>query len=177
MNRTPKEISNALKLVYTDNLIKYRITHMRQHPALLLSILLLSNIDTYKEVTTNIQEFYEVNRKNILEQINKVIKDFNFDEFSLLLYTKNVCIKDEEFLLIQVFSSAINALYYACNNKDNNLINIINSFSINWGGEHILEEYLACDLSQDKTNNTTIKRYRKGIKRIKTTTTGFRCKP
>ena len=177
MNRTPKEISNALKLVYTDNLIKYRITHMRQHPALLLSILLLSNIDTYKEVTTNIQEFYEANKKNILEQINKVIKDFNFDESSLLLYTKNVCIKDEEFLLIQVFSSAINALHYACSNKDNNPINIINSFSIHWGGEHILEEYLSGDLSQDKTNNTTIKRYRKGIKRIKTTTTGLRCKP
>ena len=177
MNRTPKEISNALKLVYTDNLIKYRLTHMRQHPALLLSLLLLSNIDTYKEVTTNIQEFYEANKKNILEQINKVIKDFNFDESSLLLYTKNVCIKDDVFPLIQVFSSAINALHYACSNKDNNPINIINSFSIHWGGEHILEEYLSGDLSQDKLNNTTIKRYRKGIKRMQTTTTGLRCKP
>ena len=173
MNRTPKEISNALKLVYTDNLIKYRITHMRQHPALLLSLLLLSNIDTYKEVTTNIQEFYEVNKKNILEQINKVINDFNFDESSLLLYTKNVCIKDEKFLFIQVFSSAINALYYACNNKDNNLINIINSFSIHWGGEHILEEYLSGDLSNGEPLDLIIRKK----KNNSNPNTGFRCNP
>lgn len=158
MNRTPKEISNALKLVYTDNLIKYRITHMRQHPALLLSILLLSNIDTYKEVTTNIQEFYEANKKNILEQINKVIKDFNFTEEKLLSYDGDNLVKDDSFNLMKVFSSSIEILFLAISNNKINLINIINEYVDKWHEEPILKFYLSGDLSNGEPLDLIIKR-------------------
>lgn len=179
MNRTPKEISLALKTVYADNIIKYKLIHMRPHPTLLLTLLLLSNINDYKVDVTDIQEFYETNKKRILEQINKIIKDFDFKENELLRYSKKTFIKDNDFNLIQIFSPGIKALHYACLNEDKNLINIINSFSIYWGGEHILEEYLSTELSQNKECKPKVPKRIRRKRRIKipTTTTGFRCKP
>ena len=160
MNRTPKEISLALKTVYADNIIKYQINHIhiRPHPAELLAILLLADISNYEPASTSLEDFYRANKSKILKEINRVIKDFHFNEEELLLYNKNPIIMDDNFILIQVFSSGIEALYYACINKDKNPIDIFNDFCDIWGCDHILESFLQGNFSNETPLEEVLKK-------------------
>ena len=70
-----------------------------------------------------------------------------------------------DYHLIQVFSSGIEALYYACINKDKNPIDIFNDFCDIWGCDHILESFLQGNFSNETPLEEVLKK--KKVKEFK----------
>lgn len=81
--------------LYNQYLEHYKMTGEKEHPARLLSLLLLQEKDNYEPLMVEEGKFYSRYKKEIDIKINKVIKDFNITKEEIVAYIKQTIIYDE----------------------------------------------------------------------------------
>lgn len=78
-----------LKELYNLKLLDYKNNGVKEHPANLLAMLLLSERDKFEPIAVSEKEFYSTYKKEIDTKIEKVVKDFEITNEEIAKYIED----------------------------------------------------------------------------------------